>query len=68
MLHRYGAKLDKANKLGQTPLHTAATNDKPYGIIFLQEAGVDMDPKDNEGKTPLHLACYHGAEDGMYYL
>lgn len=68
LLHRYGAQFDKANNLGRTPLHTAAANEKPFAIIFLQEVGVDMDPKCKRGQTPLHQACYHGAEDGMYYL
>ena len=51
-----GAELMARNKLGNTPLHDAAGNNKnPAVIEALLKAGADPMARDEKGGTPLHV-------------
>jgi ankyrin repeat protein len=50
------------DKMGMTPLHVAAKNDRKDVVEFLLENGADINAKDSNGEfSPLDLAlsCYH---------
>ena len=49
LLHKFGANLNIQNKIGLSPMHVAAQNDKPFPLTYLQAHGVDVDCLDNEG-------------------
>ena len=66
-----GADTNAMNKLGQTPLHTAAAGKKACPelceILLKREANVNA--MDKYGQQPLHLACENGdAETGCLLL
>ena len=56
---RAGADVNATdNKLGSTPLHWAARENKnPDVITALLKAGADIDARDRGGATPLHWAA-----------
>eukprot|EP00118_Oscarella_pearsei_P024601 m.306382 g.306382 ORF g.306382 m.306382 type:complete len:429 (+) comp41202_c0_seq1:96-1382(+) len=51
------ACVNMRNKLGQTPLHLAATLKQSYVVRALMDGGAQVDLEDWRGNTPLHLAC-----------
>jgi ankyrin repeat protein len=48
--------LSARDRLGRTPLHTAALWNQRESVDSLLARGVDINAADNEGNTPLHLA------------
>jgi hypothetical protein len=50
------AKLEVADKEGNTPMHLAAKNDQPKSIVLLEEGGASLDAQNDLGNTPLHEA------------
>ena len=56
-LLRAGADPNVRNKLGATPLHTAAfARDNPTTVKALLKAGADVNARNENGTTPLHWA------------
>jgi ankyrin repeat protein len=58
-----GAKVDSANKFGNTPLHEASSYGYGNTVQILLEAGADVDQEDNFGRTPLHDASRYGRDN-----
>ena len=48
-----GADVTKGDKVGNTPLHTAAVTGAFSVVKYLLERGVPCDPQNLEGLTPL---------------
>jgi len=57
ILLKNGAKVNAANKEGETPLHVIRRGNKGAAMAKLLVAnGADIGAKDNHGRTPLHAA------------
>lgn len=56
LLEKGNVSLDKADRYGRTPLHSAAGYDNLPAISELLTYGASVDPKDHCGITPLFLA------------
>lgn len=53
---RIGANINKADEMGNTPLHWAALKGHLDVVKFLVENGADINKENNKGDTPLSLA------------
>ena len=51
-----GADVNARNKVGGTPLMTAATRGRLDVVKFLVDKGADVNARGNDGETPLTLA------------
>ena len=51
-----GANVNGGNRLGSTPLHVAAYNQKPAMVALLVRKGGDVNARTENGWTPLHKA------------
>lgn len=60
--------LNKANKVGATPLMLSVLSNKPGATIELIKRGVDSNWKDNFGNNVLHLSCLQGITDEVRVL
>ena len=57
---KYGARVDKANKHGKTPLHIAARYRSSYDCLqLLIDNGANPNAQDEDGNTPLMIALGH---------
>lgn len=63
LLIKYGARVDIADSLGQTPLHLAAVSVNPELCDFRLAAGASLSSRDRVGRTPLHAAAEKGNSD-----
>ena len=43
LLYKYGADLNSKNKIGLSPMHVAAQNDRAFSLTFLKYHGADVD-------------------------
>ncbi|PAA54585.1 hypothetical protein BOX15_Mlig005281g1, partial [Macrostomum lignano] len=59
MLLKSGANVNKANRLGQTPLHTAAKGGNVDMLLALLAEAGDPTRVCQQGNSPLHLAARH---------
>jgi uncharacterized protein len=60
LLLRHGAKINKTDKNGVTPLHRAVRFRSPAAVKLLLEKGADVNPVDRRTRsTPLHRAVTH---------
>lgn len=56
-LLKNGAKLDMKNKLGQYPIHLAASTDNVNIVRMILAKGCDANAKDSRGRTPAFSVC-----------
>lgn len=59
-----GVSVEGRDKLGRTPLHTAAERRNLRAAVALRKHGAVIDARDNIGQTPLHLLA---ADIGDYW-
>jgi ankyrin repeat protein len=62
MCFKRGANINKADVLGQTPLHTACIIGNIDVVLWLVKKGANINKLDENGSTPLHWACAKGNE------
>ncbi|MEJ2608691.1 MAG: ankyrin repeat domain-containing protein [Candidatus Thiodiazotropha sp.] len=62
-LVKHGATLNKPDKQGNTPLHTAILNNQRVAAKYLITRGVNLDITNQEGLTPLALAIKTNNQD-----
>jgi ankyrin repeat protein len=55
--------LNKPDEYGSTPLHIAATFNKPEVARLLIDAGADLEVKSGDGSTALHIAAFMGRKE-----
>lgn len=55
-----GAKVDKSDPRGQTPMHTACQVGSKRLVELLLSEGARIDVAMEDGTRPLHVACYDG--------
>ncbi|KAI8945863.1 ankyrin repeat-containing domain protein [Xylaria longipes] len=67
MLER-GAKVEKKDELGRTPLWWAAYAGKEATVQLLLKNGADIEAKNNNGLTALHMAAQFGREAAVGLL
>jgi ankyrin repeat protein len=60
MLLKYGAKVDRRNDRGQTPLGGVAFKGYEEIVVLLLEHGADIDADNGGGMTPLMFAAMFG--------
>lgn len=60
LLIKAGANVKHANKIGETPLHNAATKGREDICALLIANGADVNAADKIGTTPLHKGAKYG--------
>ena len=60
ILKTSGADLDVRNAAGRSPIHLAASSNKPNAIVGLVSCNVNVNSQDIGGDTPLHVAVEGG--------
>merc|ERR1711865_911372 len=69
LLIKFGADVDAAGLLGETPLHTAAQNNQYEVVESLCANSARVDARaGTAGWMPLHVACCEGHDEVAYKL
>lgn len=68
MLNDHPQSLSETNKLGQSALHYATTNNRLDSIEALVEADADVNSQDDTGLTALHIAAGRDYRHVLRYL
>lgn len=68
LLLSLGSDIQKADRYGRTPFHTAASCGKVDMMELLLAKGAKFDVEDLQGTTPIHLASWYGKKEAVAWL